>query len=295
MRDLINVEAIVNYIFERQNSDGGYTFCRGTESSAQDTFYAIKILNMLDVKPKNVKETVAFLHGLQHSDGSFDSVKVAYYVVESLISLGYNYTKPIDYFVETLNKFVESLGNTKVVYPDVPSEVEDIYFSVKVLNSFEVPVNSNRIVKQVLKLQNADGSFGRLGYNKLASTYYSLSLLSILGYTVNKLGKTLGWIRQCEVPSGGFVGEPGLSSIYMVMENIYFGVKALEVLNECCRYPMETLELIAKFQNTNGGFRRSIFLGISEFESTYQALSSIERIMKSSFIDEFRQKYVFAN
>jgi len=83
---------------------------------------------MLDVKPKNVKKTVAFLHSLQYSDGSFDSVKVAYYVVESLIRLGYNYTKPVDYFVENLNKFVESLGNTKVVDPDVLSEVETILF-----------------------------------------------------------------------------------------------------------------------------------------------------------------------
>lgn len=61
MRNLIDVETTVDYIFKRQNSDGGYTFSRGTESSAQDTFYAINVLNMLDVKPKNVKKTVAFL------------------------------------------------------------------------------------------------------------------------------------------------------------------------------------------------------------------------------------------
>ena len=31
------------------------------------------------------------------------------------------------------------------------------------------------------------------------------------------------------------------------------GVMALKVLNESCRYPKETLELIAGFQNPNGG------------------------------------------
>jgi hypothetical protein len=51
------------------------------------------------------------------------------------------------------------------------------------------------------------------------------------------------------------------------------------MLNEEVYYPKETLMFIAKFQNPNGGFRRSIFLGISEFESTYQALSSIEALM----------------
>jgi hypothetical protein len=67
----------------------------------------------------------------------------------------------------------------------------------------------------------------------------------------------------------------------MIMENIYFGVKSLEVLDEACRHPQETLELIAKFQNPNGGFRRSIFLGISDFESTYQAISTMETILKN--------------
>jgi len=66
------------------------------------------------------------------------------------------------------------------------------------------------------------------------------------------------------------------------LEDTYFGVKALEVLDESLRYPKETLKYVVKFQNPNGGFRRSIFLGISDFESTYQALSSIETILKSS-------------
>ncbi|MBS7634556.1 hypothetical protein KEJ34_03530 [Candidatus Bathyarchaeota archaeon] len=42
------------------------------------------------------------------------------------------------------------------------------------------------------------------------------------------------------------------------------------------------VRFVAKFQNPNGGFRRSVFLGISDFESTYQALSSIEVLLSSS-------------
>jgi hypothetical protein len=106
-----------------------------------------------------------------------------------------------------------------------------------------------------------------------------LKTLKILDYDVRIPRNVSYWIRRCEVPSGGFIAEPGLSSTYMVMEDIYYGVKALEVLNEKCRYPKETLEVIVKFQNPNGGFRRSIFLGISDFESTYQAVSTIKTII----------------
>jgi hypothetical protein len=87
----------------------------------------------------------------------------------------------------------------------------------------------------------------------------------------------LVWVRKCEVPTGGFVSSPELFSTYM--EDTYYGVKALEVLEERPTYSEETLKFISKFQNPNGGFRRSIFLGISDFESTYQALSSIKSIL----------------
>jgi len=186
---------------------------------------------MLNVAPKNKEKTVSFLQNLQRNDGSYDSVKVAYYVTETLTRLGHHSRKPLSYLVDSLEKIVEKLGDMNV-YVDVSSEVEDIYCAVKVLSSLKKQFNRGRISEQIFKLRNIDGSFGRIGYSRLASTYYSLSTLSLLG-----------------------------------------------VLNESCRYPEETLEVIAKFQNPNGGFRRSILLGISDFESTYQAVSSIKTIL----------------
>ena len=38
---------IVDYVVNRQNDDGGYTFCQGAESSAQDTYYGLAILRAL--------------------------------------------------------------------------------------------------------------------------------------------------------------------------------------------------------------------------------------------------------
>lgn len=276
----IRVNDVVHYILKRQNEDGGYTFCQGTESSAQDTYYATEILRMLDAKPRNMDKTSLFLQGLQRQDGDFDSVKVAYYVITTLSYLGAKPAKPIDRFVRSFETLIEEAENTEV-YVDVTSEVENIYFATKILNMLNFPMDHDRIIKQILGLQNRDGSFGRAGYSKLASTYYSLKTLSLLNYDARKLEKTLRWVKRCEAPSGGFLAAPELSPTYIVIEDIYFGVKSLEALDETCRYSKETLDLIAKFQNPNGGFRRSIFLGISDFESTYQALSAMETILKS--------------
>lgn len=32
---------VIKYVGDRQNKDGGYSFCRGTESNTQDTYYGL--------------------------------------------------------------------------------------------------------------------------------------------------------------------------------------------------------------------------------------------------------------
>ena len=39
---------IVDYVVSRQNMDGGYTFCLGAESNAQDTYYGLATLQLLN-------------------------------------------------------------------------------------------------------------------------------------------------------------------------------------------------------------------------------------------------------
>ena len=192
MSKWINVKGVIRYIMDRQNSDGGYTFCQGTDSSAEDTYYAIEVLKAVNVEPKFKERTIQFLKGLQ----------------------------------------------------------------------------------------NSDGSFGGRGYSKLASTWHALATLKLLGYNVFHLHETLKWIRGCEASNGGFVRNPNSLDNYILIDSIYHGVKSLEIFNETCKYPFQTVSLISKFQNRNGGFRKSIFLGISTFENTYYAVFSLQTILK---------------
>jgi len=274
--DLIDTNGVVDYVFKRQNEDGGFTFCRGTESNAQDTYYALKILETLSVNPDNTERTVHFLQGLQREDGNFDSVKVAYYVVESLSQLGAALTKPLNSLLQFFHAILKGLESPST-YVEIVSEIENLHFAVELLHKLNFPFNEKQVGKQVLSLRNNDGSFGSTMHSQIASTYHALETLKIMDYDVRSLCDTLRWIRRCEISSGVFVSSPDVATSYL--EDTYFGVKALEVLNERLRYPKETLKYIVKFQNPNGGFRRSIFLGISDLESTYQALSSIRSVL----------------
>ena len=271
----IRTEPIADYVAERQNADGGYTFAQWAESSAQDTYYALQILKMLGVEPALKERAIAFLRKLQHPHGGFDSIKVAYYVTASLIELGATLDRGFGGTIILARSSLERLGSFEV-NTEASSEIETAYLGLETLKVLGKPAESGTIPALILKLRNHDGSFGRGGYSHLASVYYALASLKLLRYDVNSLDSTLKWIRACENPAGGFARSPKDFDHYLILEELYFGLKALEVLGEASLYRSQNLNLIGKFQNRNGGFRRSIFLGISTFEDTFYALSSLE-------------------
>jgi hypothetical protein len=273
--NLINMRDVVDYIVERQNEDGGYTFCRQTASNAQDTYYALRILRMFGVKPVKTDRTVLFLQRLQHEDGNFDSVKIAYYVIHSLSELGSTLIKPSNSVTRSFDAVLRGLRRQST-YVGIVSEIENLHLAVE-LFAPNFPINVRRVIKQVLSIRNSDGSFGSRRHSRIASTYHVLEILKILNYDYKSTEETLRWVRRCEISNGGFVSSPDVSASYL--EDTYFGVEALKALHERLRYPKETLKYIVMFQNLNGGFRRSIFLGISDFESTYHAISCIESIL----------------
>ena len=265
----------------RQNEDGGYSFARGAESSAADTYYAIQVLKMLGAEPGNAAKTINFMKSLQREDGGFDSVNVAYYVAETLDELGAKLQRPLKNFVLSLQT---ARGGFGVLEADIesPSELEATYLSLALLRLVEHNLSFAKTRNVILTCHNLDGSFGRSGYSRLGATYHALASLSLLGFDVSTLRQTEEWVRSCEIPSGGFKTNPESHDPYFIMDDIYFGVKCLDVLGKNYRFPSQTLDLIARFQNENGGFRRSIFLGISTFESTYHAISTCSTILARS-------------
>jgi hypothetical protein len=273
----IKVAEVVRYVSSRQNDDGGYSFAQGGPSSVEDTYFAIRILRMLSVKPPNEDRTVAFLKRMQQEDGGYCSVKVAYYAVDALRKLGSKPRRDVKKFIRSLRRRDGGFGSRRVDV-ETSSEVETTYLALKLLKLLKVSPEP-ATAKFILSLKNPDGSFGRYGYSRLASTYHALACLRILGVNV-AFDDTLKWILGCENPKGGFNRSPDVHDPYLLVDELYYGVKALEILGEPARHTLQHLRLIGKFQNRNGGFRRSIFMGISTFEATYYALSSLQTLLR---------------
>jgi len=218
------------------------------------------------------------LQGLQHEDGDFDSVKVAYYVVKALSCLGLKPLKPLTPIMRSFNLILNGLVHSSTDVEAI-SEIETLHLTVELFFDQKLSLDADKVVKHLLSLKNSDGSFGVRRHSRIASTYYALGILRILNSDDQLPKDTLTWIRRCEVPSGGFVSSPDVSTGFL--EDTYYGVKLLKIFNETPKYLQETLKYVAKFQNPNGGFRRSIFLGISTLESSFQAISVIETLLSS--------------
>jgi hypothetical protein len=266
------IRRVIDYVVNRQNEDGGYTFCQGTESNAQDTYYGLAILDLLGALFPNVEKTVEWLQSFVP-----DSLYSHYYVAKALKLCGKEPDKRL------LRKFILSLPivngefGTVDVYAEVASEFLPIFMAVELAGLAVVEVDRERIVGWLLSFKNVDGGFGAHGRSNLNSTYHAVASLFSLGYPVESLRDTLGYVRACEKPYGGFTVVP--QGVTPYMEHTYYGTSTLNLLGERLRYPKQTAELVLKCQNSNGGFARSD-LGISTFEDTFYAVSVLQTIGK---------------
>jgi hypothetical protein len=266
---LQRVKSIADYVVNRQNDDGGYTFCQGTESNAQDTYYGLAILDLLKIPFPNVERTIKWLY-----DFVPDSHYSNYYVAKALKLCGEKPHRILEDFLLSLESSKGEFG-TVDVYVEVASEFQFISMITELASMVGVEINHEKTTSWLLSYQNRDGGFGAHRHSNLNSTYHAVSSLFNLGYSVKSLKETLEYVRSCEKPSGGFTVVPRSSIPYM--EHVYYGVATLDLLGERVRYPEKTAEFVLRCQNSNGGFARSD-LGISTFEYTFYAVSILRMI-----------------
>jgi len=269
--DLKRVKSIADYVVNRQNLDGGYTFCQGTESNAQDTYYGLAILDLLKVPFPNAERTIKWLY-----DFVPDSHYSHYYVAKGLKLCG---EKPYGNLKDFLLSLQISRGEfgTVDVYVEVASEFQFVSMITELANMVDVKINREKTIDWLLSYKNRDGGFGAHGHSNLDSTYHAVSSLFNLGYSVRSLKETIEYVRSCEKSSGGFTVVPRSSIPYM--EHTYYGISTLELLGEHARYVEKTAELVLRCQNSNGGFARSD-VGISTFENTFYALNTLRVIRR---------------
>ena len=265
------VRGIINYVLVRQNNDGGYAFAQGLESNAQDTYYGLAILDLLKTPFPNVEQTIKWLHEFIP-----DRLYSHYYIAKALKLCGKDPDKNLKGYLLSRLASMEEFGAGDV-YVEVASEFEVTFMFTELISMVGVEIDREKTIRWLLSYQNKDGGFGAHRYSNLNSTYYAVASLLNLGYPIKSLKKTLGYVRSCEKPPGGFTVVPNSYPPYM--EHVYYGVSTLELLGEQARYPEKTAQFVLSCQNANGGFARTD-LGISTFEDTFFAVNIMRKTGK---------------
>ena len=264
------VQQVYAYVTTRQNIDGGYNFCQSVESGAQDTYYAIAIFGLLDITAPKNEMTVKWLQKFPA-----DNIYSYYYVIKGLTLCG---EKVDDDLVRRVLGLRRSHGGFGEVDVDIEaySEFDATYKTTEILRATEVSIDPKPTIQWLLHYLNADGGFAAGKRSTLTATFHAVATLQNLGYPVKGLNQTFTFVRSCEKEGGGFTAVPDTTFPYL--EETYAGVLTLDVMGQRCAYPEDTEKLVRGLQNSNGGFRRSIALGLSTFEDTYYALSVLKRL-----------------
>ncbi|NJE55554.1 hypothetical protein [Thermococcus sp. 21S9] len=275
----VDVDAVLRYVKERRHEDGGYCFVSVLDdTNVNDTYYAIKIYNLLGIEFPEPEKTIEFLSNAIQPQTAVVAIAMA---LEGLALLGAKdvareksdivFTK----YNPAEGKFAVGLGGSEEFGTATP--LEATYWVTKAFNQIGLKFDSTEkdaIRAFVMKFRNGNG-YG-VKQPTTTMTYQALFTLYTLGYRPPKSPH----FRNCELCGdwGGFTEVP--YSLPPYLEPTFYATRGLELQNETPTCPRRHVWFIRQLQNPNGGFRRSLELGISNFQNTYRALAVVDSMMR---------------
>ena len=301
--DVIDCQRLLSYVLERHNDDGGFTSVPMLESSVEDTYFAVYILDSLGQLTSDIANGVLkYLH-----TANISSIKVVYFLVKTLENLDIMSKEHLQLATVALATINESRTTTmpastetsvnnlvgternhvdmafksidleKLTYFEMPTKLESIFETIYIYKRLGLPLDKEQFLSAIFKFKNSDGGFGNRRNSNIEETYYAVMALKELDYPIDELRDTLTWLRKCENEDGGFNITP-ITIIEPSLNYTYYGVRAILAFDEVPRYGREILRNVRKFQNKNGGFRRYIRHGISRTINTYQAVWIVKNL-----------------
>jgi hypothetical protein len=249
----------LKFVHEREHPEGGFTLYEGIPDT-KNTYYGIKILQLLSEEPYNKENTIKWIENLQ--EGRQYSTRGIFYRLNILDV----YKRNPKFAQKYVERFIER-------YKTSNPEIIFLMTSILRIVGFEDTELTELIKKYVLSFQNDDGGFGKYR-SDIMSTYYALETLKLINHDfINSKEKIIDFTENCQTDEGIFAYTSLSYPPYI--ESIYAGIRIYEILEHPLEQGLnqdEIINFVLKLQNADGGFRRSYFIGISELEYVYRAL-----------------------
>jgi len=267
---------VVSYIERCHLEDGGYFFARIPPSSGTDTYFAVKSLSILGVKPRNPEAVVNFFLSWIR-EGTLGGITGIFNAVEVINELGQITDELRSYAQERImvceNK-AGGFGALENLDVEVTSELQQTYRAVRVLKTLGTRFDQNRVVRFVSGFLNPDGGYGREGRSTLASTFYATEVMRLLNVDSGRIAGAKAYLRMR--------GNDWLTSFKSgqvdFIENLYWLVMGLGNLREKLNLPDRVVTFVLGCQRQGGGFARAIIMGIPTLEYTFYTLSILKEV-----------------
>ena len=255
---------VVEYIERCHLEDGGYFFARVPPSSGLDTYFAVKSLSILGVKPDNPEAIVSFFLN-DFKAGTLVSMTGVFVSLEVLNELGILTDDLTSYacnHIIPLQNKAGGFGALENIDVEVASELQDTYRAVRVLKTIGADFDECKITDFVLGELNPDGGYGRERRSTLSSTFYATEIHKLLGHDTKTLNVTRDYLRKREE-----------NWQVQFIEDVYWLVLGLANLGGKTNVPDRVTRFVMECQRSNGGFSRATIMGIPTLEYTFYALS----------------------
>ncbi len=241
----IDTSRIVKYLKEREKEEGGFSLAPDLYPDVQDTYYAIRTLQLLEVEINRSKMANYLKSVMSWID--FSSPRAVYLIVYLHLYAGMKLPVPvIDLLKEGWSRFR-------------PFDAQ--YFSNEIM----------KLLTQPLKPLSSSSLFKFHPQDSLQSLRKKVSILLDLKIDFNRQ-EIIKWVQSCQSGDGGFGFHPRTKTSYM--ENIFCALEILSKLQALPRRIDTCREYILGCQTKSGGYGRAL-MSFPFIESTFQAVAGL--------------------
>jgi hypothetical protein len=237
---------IIQYLKERQNEEGGFSFAIDLYPDIEDTYYAARILRLLDedVDRNNIGN---YLKNISWGEVAFP--RAVHMLLYLHLSLGIELPRQLinlstkewdrfgildaQYFSDEIHKLLHQrmkpLASPSLFQFHQPENLQSLRKKVSVLINHDICFDKQEIVRWVQLCQNGDGGFGFYPgtTSYMENTYCALAIVSKLDSTPMKIDLCQNYIISCQTANGGFGRAP---TSFPFIESTFHAVVGLLLL-----------------------------------------------------------------
>ena len=227
LENQFDLSRVVNYLKEREKEEGGFSFAPDLYPDIEDTYYAIRIFQMLRVEV-NRDKTVNYLKTIDWVGVGFP--RAIYMLVYLHLSLDIDFPPPLtdflkkdwsrfqildaQYFYNEIQKLIRGpihyLQSLSYFHFHPKDNLQTLRKKVSILLNHSIDFNRQEIIKWVQLCQNGDGGFGFYPETTsyMENTYCALEILWKLDASPLQVKLAQKYILGCQTKSGGFGRAP---------------------------------------------------------------------------------------